>query len=338
MTTVTRHSSEKIDLAIQEQPRRDLSVMDLAVVIVNWNTCDLLRDCLRSVYASLDELDVEVLVVDNASSDGSAAMVENEFPGVRLITNHDNRGFAAANNQAMKLSSGRYVLLLNPDTIVAPDTLNRMIRYADENPDAAVIGCQVYETEHCIQQTCFRYPDPVNTLLIETGLSRLFSGSRLFGRSWMGDWDRRTEREVDVVSGMFMLVRCEAIEQVGFMDEDYFIYAEEADWCHRFRRAGWRCVFTPAARIIHRDGGGKSTEQMSVRMYVQMQKSLLMFQRKNLGRMAWLMSWLIYVISTSLRTVLWTGLGVLRIGTRSAHRRQQAAAALRFHLTGREPA
>lgn len=338
MTTMTQCKRDKVDFSLHTRSERNRAVMDLAIVIVNWNTRDMLRDCLHSVYASLDDLVAEVLVVDNASSDGSAAMVEDEFPGVRLIANHDNRGFAAANNQAMKLSRGRYVLLLNPDTIVAPDTLSRMIRYADENPDAAVIGGQVYETEHCIQQTCFRYPDPVNTLLTETGLSRLFSGSRLFGRSWMGDWDRRSEREVDVVSGMFMLARREAIEQVGFMDEDFFIYAEEADWCHRFRRAGWRCVFTPAARIIHRDGGGKSTEQMSVRMYVQMQKSLLMFQRKNLGRAAWLASWLIYVISTLLRTVLWTGLGVLRIGTRSAHRRQQAAAALRFHLTGKEPA
>ena len=136
---------------------------------------------------------------------------------------------------------------------------------------------------------------------------------------------------------MFMLVRREVIEQVGLMDEEFFIYGEEADWCHRIRRAGWKCVFTPAAKIIHRDGGGKSTEQMSVRMYVQMQKSLLLFQRKNLGRTAWLVSWLIYVISNSLRSVLWIALAFLRIGIGSALRRQQALAALRFHLTGSEP-
>ena len=334
---MTQCKKEKVEFDLHTMPDRNRAVRDLSIVIVNWNTRDMLRDCLHSVHASLDDLDVEVMVVDNASSDGSAAMVEEEFPEVRLIANHDNRGFAAANNQGMKPSSGRYVLLLNPDTIVAPVTLNRMIRYADDHTDAAVIGCQVYESEHCIQRTCFRYPDPVNTLFAETGLSRLCSGSRLFGRYWMGDWDRKSEREVDVVSGMFMLVRREAIEQVGFMDESYFIFAEEADWCHRFRRAGWRCIFTPEARIIHRDGGGKSTEQISVRMYVQMQKSLLMFQRKNLGRRAWFTSWLIYVISTSLRTVLWTSLGVLQIGTRSTHRRKQAVAALRFHLTGREP-
>ena len=331
MTMTAQSISEKIDHDFNTRPERDRVIVDITVVIVNWNTREMLKDCLQSVYMALDDLVAEVLVVDNASSDGSASMVEAEFPGAKLIVNHDNRGFAAANNQAMKLSHGRYVLLLNPDTIVSPDTLSLMIDYADERPDAGVLGCQVYETHDRIQQTCFRYPDPVNTFLTETGLGRVF------GRSWMGDWDRKSQREVDVVSGMFMLVRREVIEQVGLMDEEFFIYGEEADWCHRIRRAGWKCVFTPAAKIIHRDGGGKSTEQMSVRMYVQMQKSLLLFQRKNLGRTAWLVSWLIYVISNSLRSVLWIALAFLRIGIGSALRRQQALAALRFHLTGSEP-
>jgi GT2 family glycosyltransferase len=312
-------------------------MVDVSVVIVNWNTRELLRNCLRSVYASVGALRVEVIVVDNASDDGSAAMLQTEFPAAVCIANTTNAGFAAANNQGMRASRGRYYLLLNPDTLVLEGALPKVVDYADQHPDAAVVGCQVLESDQRIQRTGFSFPTPWNILLIQTGLSRLFSRSRFFGKPELGWWDRTTERELEVVSGMFMLVRRSAADGVGLMDDDYFVYAEEADWCFRFWKAGWRCVFAPVGRIIHLDGGGKSTSQVSVRMFVQLQKSLMLFQRKNLGRGAFLATKIIYLASNTARATAWAALGVLKNDRQLRQRANAAVAALRFHLLGIEP-
>ena len=194
-----------------------------------------------------------------------------------------NRGFAAANNQAIKIANGRYVLLLNPDTIVLDRAIDVMVRWCDEHPDVGCAGCQVLEAENTIQRTCFADIDPLNLLLIEIGLHRAPFQWRFLGRPEYAWWDRRSERDVDVVSGMFMLVPQRVIEQVGLLDEAFFVYAEEADWCRRIRQTGHRCTFTPVARILHRDGGGKSTAQIKPRMYVQLQKSKLIYARKHNG-------------------------------------------------------
>jgi len=311
--------------------------LDVSIFIVNWNTCDFLRDCLSSVYAQTREISFEVIVVDNASSDGSAAMIREMFPQVVLIVNERNRGFAAANNQAMAVAKGRYVLLLNPDTLVLDGAVQKTVAYADKRPDTGVVGCQVWENESVIQQTCARFPSVWSTLVLAAGLCRMFPRSRLLGWERMVGWNRDDERDVEVVSGMFMLVRREAIDAVGVMDEDYFVYAEETDWCHRFWKAGWRCVFAPTARIIHRDGGSKSTEQVSVKMYVQMQKSLLIFQRKRRGVFAWLGVKAVYTVSMFLRYLCFAGRSLLSRSGPSKRKRDQSLAALKFHLLGIEP-
>lgn len=279
--------------------------MDVSIVIVNWNTRDVLRNCLCSLHTDHRDLLFEIIVVDNASKDGSAEMVRSEFPAVRIVANDRNLGFAAANNQGMRLGAGRYYLLLNPDTIVLEDAILKVAQYADVHKGVAVVGCQVLEADHRIQKTGFSFPTPLNLFLIYSGLSRIFPRSRVFGRPEIGWWERTTERDVDVISGMFMLVRREAASQVGLMDEAYFVYAEEADWCYRFWKAGWRCVFAPVGQIIHLDGGGKSTSQVSVKMFVQLQKSLMIFQKKNLGWISWLIAKVIYTVSNSVRAVLW---------------------------------
>jgi GT2 family glycosyltransferase len=297
--------------------------LDVSILIINWNTRDILRGCLRSVYEQTREINFEVIVIDNASSDGSAEMVKKEFPQIVLIENHDNRGFAAANNQGMKIAKGRYVLLLNPDTIVLDGAIQKSVAYAED--------------DSTIQQTCFRFPSVGNLILQKSGLCRLFPRSGVFGREKMVGWNRDTEREVDVVSGMFMLVRREAIEQVGLMDEAYFVYAEETDWCVRFHKAGCRCVFTPLARIIHLDGGSKSTEQISVKMYVQQQKSLLIFFKKQRGRASWIVAKMVYILSMLVRYAVFSGLSVLEQGGNFSKKAAQSLAALKFHLFGTEP-
>lgn len=311
--------------------------MDVSIVIVNWNTRDLLRDCLRSIFQEIAALTFEVFVIDNCSRDDSAAMVREEFPVVTMIANTQNRGFAAANNQGIRAAEGRYVLLLNPDTVVLGDAIATCVAFADEHADAGVVGCQVLLDEHTIQRTGFAFPGPWNLFLVLTGLSRAFPGSRFFGKPELGWWDRDTECDLDVISGMFMLVRAEAIAQVGAMDESYFVYAEEADWCYRLARAGWRRIFTPAARILHRDGGGNSSSLVSVKMYVQLQKSILIFFRKNLGLNAWIAGKAIYVVSDLIRLLVFFVLFLLKSSPRLRSKAFAAGAALRFHVIGVEP-
>ena len=318
-------------------PTAPSSEIDVSVVVVSWNTRDILRGCLRSIFEQTREVSFEVFVVDNKSHDGSAEMVRAEFPTVKLIENAQNRGFAAGCNQGMREASGRYTLLLNPDTIVLDDAISRCVRYADLHADVGVVGCQVLEDETRIQRTGFSFPSPSNMFLGLSGLSRAFPRSRLFGRPQLSWWARDSEQDVDVVSGMFMLVRREAIAQIGLMDESYFVYAEEADWCYRFAQAGWRRVFTPCAQIIHLDGGDRSTSQVSIKMFVQLQKSLMIYHRKNLGLAAWLSAKAIYILSNSVRMVAWF---VLSVANRDPHTRRKSAAAkaaLVYHLSGFEP-
>jgi len=310
---------------------------DVTVIIVNFNTRELLLGCLRSLFAQTRDIEFEVIVVDNSSSDQSVDAVSREFPRIQVIANTENRGFAAANNQGIRVAHGRYILLLNPDTIILDNAIAKTVRFADEHPHVGVVGCQVLENEAKVQRTCFTFPSPLNLFLASTGLCRMFPSSRFFGRHNMGWWNRDTEREVDVVSGMFFLVRREAIDQVGLLVEDYFVFAEETDWCYRFRHKGWKCGFSPVAQVIHLDGGGKSTSQAGVQMYVQLQKSLLIFHRKNLGWISFAAAKGIFIASMCARLPFWYLCKKLRIGKTPGGRLAQAMAALQYHLMGREP-
>lgn len=328
---------ESVHLKARIQPRTPGSALpDVSVVIVSWNTRDLLCKCLASVYESGGASGLEVFVVDNASHDGSTEMVAREFPDVKLIRNRDNRGFAAANNQALALARGRYLLVLNPDTVILDRAIEKVVAFADRRPDAGVIGCRVLKAPDERQNTCFRFPGPLNLLLIALGMHRL-RPRWLFGRAEYGGWKRDTEQDVDVVTGMFMLVRRVAMEQVGLMDEDYFVYGEEADWCYRFWKAGWPCLFTPDAEIIHHEGGGQSTSQARVRMFVQQHKSLLLFNRKNLGLPAYILARLILAGSTALRSGFWAARCILGGRGYARGKLKCASAALGYHLFGLEP-
>ncbi|WP_171172428.1 glycosyltransferase family 2 protein [Ruegeria sp. HKCCA0370] len=304
----------------------------VSIVIVNWNTRDILRDCLMSISRQTRKPH-EVIVVDNASSDGSVDLVRDEFPDVRLIANDTNRGFSAANNQGLEIARGDNLLLLNPDTIILDDAIDTMLDWLDQHPDVGCAGCQVLEDETTIQRTCFADPGPGNLALIEFGLHRLSRRNPLLARAEYGDWDRRSQREVDVVSGMFMLVPRHVFEAVGLLDEAFFVYSEEADWCRRIRDAGWKCVFTPTARILHLEGGGKSTAQIRSRMYVQMQKSKMIYLRKHYGLWGLFRGRMVFVGSSVLRFVM----SVANQREEAAARRRLARASLRYHLTSQEP-
>lgn len=309
---------------------------DVSVIVVNWNTRDLLRNCLNSIITQTSVAH-EIIVVDNASSDGSADMVRTEFPSATLIANSKNGGFAAANNQGLRISRGRTVLLLNPDTLILDGAIDHMLAWLDRHPGVGCVGCQVLEGPGVIQRTCFADPTVLNSVMLEFGLMRLAPWIPAFGRSWYTDWDRRSEREVDVVSGMFMLVPRAVMDQVGLLDDAFFVYAEESDWCRRIRKAGYTCVFSPDAQIIHLDGGSKSTSQIRSRMYVQMQKSHLIYSRKHSGALGYAIIRFLYLVTSTLRLAVFSALRLVRPGEDAKARVRLARASLTYHLTGKEP-
>jgi GT2 family glycosyltransferase len=277
--------------------------MDISIVIVNWNTQDILHNCLTSVRKHGDDIDYEVIIVDNGSKDGSVEMVKKHFPWATLLENLENRGFAAANNQGIAIAKGRYVLLLNSDTVILNSTLSKTVAFADDHPEAAVMGCRVLNPDRTMQPTCFMFPSLLNMFLSSTYLYKLFPQSRFFSRERMTWWDRRDEREVDVVTGCFMLVRREAIKQVGIMDEQFFMYGEETDWCYRFKQAGWKILFTPDSQIIHL--GRQSSTQVAPDMTLQLRGSILQFMHKHHSwfeyKIACVLVWLFF----ALRVPVW---------------------------------
>lgn len=283
--------------------------MDVSTVIVNWNTCDILRDCLASLYANTRDVEFEVIVIDNASSDGSVDMVKSEFPQVKIIANAENRGFAAANNQGIAATEGRYVLLLNSDTVVLDGAIDKVVAFADTYPKAGITGCRVLNEDKTLQLSCFMFPSVLNVFLLTTYLYKLFPKSKFFGRSRMTWWDGSDIREVDVVTGCFMLVRQEAIKQVGMMDEGFFMYWEETDWCYRFKQAGWKVMFTPDAQIIHI--GGVSSKQVKPKMVWHWRKSMLLFFKKHKSLLAYLSVWILIALFFLTRVPYWRLRGIV---------------------------
>jgi len=285
--------------------------MDVAIIIVNWNTRDILRNCLESIYAQTQNISFKVIVVDNASSDGSAKMVQSVFPDVTLIVNDTNQGYATALNQGMQVSNGRYKLLLNSDIIICDNAIEKTVRYADRHLEVGMVGCQVREDDGNMM-TCFNFPTVFSVFCTISCLARVFKNNRLFGHEHMLWWKRDSEREVDVISGMFMLVRDEAIQQVGGMDEDYFLFYEETDWCYRFAKANLKRMFWPGASIIHLHSGGQSQKQDPLKFYIQFYKSLFIYFRKHHGFLRSFMVRIMLLINAMLRTIAWTMLAALK--------------------------
>jgi len=260
--------------------------MDVSIVIVGWNISDLLRGCLSSVFDQTRGINFEVVYVDNASVDGSVEMVATTFPAVRIIRNQKNEGFIRASNQGIEASEGRYVLLLNSDTIILDNAIAKMVEFADAHPEAGAVGCKVLHPDGSLQRSCFMYPSIVNLILSATYLYKLFPRSKFFGRGMMTWWDFDEVRQVQAVCGCCSLVRREVIKQVGLMDETYFFYGDESDWCYRFEKHGWKNMFMPHASIIHY--GGATTKRMPDTFKLQLFGSYLIFMRIHRSRAAFL--------------------------------------------------
>jgi len=254
--------------------------MDLSIVIISWNTANLLAKCLASIYAYPPTGNFEIFVVDNASSDDSVQMVRQQFPQVKLLPNAQNVGFARANNQAICQSTGKFLLLLNPDTEVKPGALHKLQQFMAAKPQAGAVGPQTLNPDGTQQLSCFPRP----TLWRE--FWRLFHLDRLWpmGTYQMDRWPVDRPREVDALLGACLLLRKEALDQIGLLDESYFIYSEEIDLCYRLQQAGWHLYWLPQAEIIHY--GGQSTQQVAADMFLQLYRGKLQYFRKHHGWLA----------------------------------------------------
>jgi hypothetical protein len=249
----------------------------LSIIIVNWNTRDLLAACLASVQddvLTLQRANVQTFVIDNASTDGSAAMVRERFPWVRLIENVGNAGFARANNQGLALAQGRYVLLLNPDTEIQASALEALIAFMEAHPRAGACGARLLNADGSLQPACHPMLTPGREFW------RLLFLERLRPRTTypIRRWDTITPRRVEVIKGACLLLRRAALDQVGVLDDSYFMYTEEVDLCYRLAQAGWELWYVPAAAVTHY--GEASSRQVREEMYVQLYRSKIQFYRK----------------------------------------------------------
>lgn len=259
-----------------------MEVIDLSIVIINWNVRDLLRRCLESIFASrLPGL--EVIVVDNASSDGSLDMLRTEFSHVTLIANTENRGFPAGNNQGLAAARGHFVMALNPDTEIVGDALRRVAVYLEAHPEVGALGPQLLNPDGSVQSSRRRFPTFVTALFESTWLQGV-APRGVLRRYHMGDVPDDTVHEVDWVTGASIAVRHEVLETVGGFDEGFFMYSEELDWCRRIRAAGWKIVYLPEAQVIHHVG--KSSEQAVAARHIHFQTSKVRYFRKYHGRLA----------------------------------------------------
>lgn len=247
--------------------------MDLSVIIVNYNTKDLTKKCLLSVFASKTNYKFEVIVADNGSTDGSIEMIRSEFPQVQLIENHANLGFSKGNNVAIRKSRGRMVLLLNTDTEILPDTLDVCIRYMDSHADVGIMGCKVLLPDGSLHEASRRrFPNPANAFL------RLF-GFRRFSNYNFRDVSVNEELEVDSVVGAFMLIKKEVIDKIGLLDEEFFMYGEDLDFCFRAKQAGYKVMYYPGTQITHYLYG--SSKSVAFRSVSWAHEAMRIFYRKH---------------------------------------------------------
>lgn len=269
--------------------------LDISFLIVSWNVRELLRRALHSILAdasAITPLTIQIIVVDNASHDGTAEMLRAEFPSVRVIVNADNRGFTRGNNQALAAAtardtsvaaSGRYLFLLNPDTELVPGALRAMIEFMDapENACVGILGPQLVYPDGSIQSSRRRFPTFATALLESTKLQQWLPRNGVLTRYYMGDTHKDDIQDVDWVVGAAMLVRRAVYDQIGGLDERFFMYSEELDWCYRAKQAGWRVVYFPRAQVRHYEG--KSSEQVLAQRDIYFHSSKVRYFKKHHG-------------------------------------------------------
>jgi GT2 family glycosyltransferase len=254
-------------------------MVDVSVCIVNWNTREHLNECLRSLRQEVGGVEIEVVVVDNASGDGSAEMVRDKHPWVKLLAQEENTGYAAGNNIALQETGGRYKLLLNADIVVRPGSVEYLVDFLDRHEKAGAVAPRLRHKDGSIQRTCRSFPDPEVVLYEALGLSRLFARSRRFGKYRMSWWDYDDERMVEQPMASALMLRAETLTEVGLFDESFSIFCNDVDLCRRLWDEGWEVWFTPEAEMVHE--GGASTRQVRREMIVESHRSMMRYYEKH---------------------------------------------------------
>jgi len=320
---------------VDDQPARtmpspaaaaDHRPVDVSVLIVNYNTAHLLSEMWDALEASRGDLSLQTIVVDNASRDESVSVLRRDHPDVQLIVNTDNVGFGRANNQALMAgATGRYVLLLNTDAFVAPDTLIRTVDYMDAHPECGLLGVRLVGRDGALQPCCRYFPTPWNVFLARTGMARFFPKVRMVDDM---AWDHASVRECDWVPGCYLLIRREVIDQVGLFDPRYFLYSEELDLCYCAKRAGWKVVYFPGTEVVHIGGESAKSDAPLTSSGRQIQglqiESELLYFRKNHGVSALLAS----VVLSTLADVILVAKHIVKgkgLAGTSSHWRHMAA-------------
>ncbi len=269
---------------------------DLSICIVSYQTRDLLRDCLRSIYGTVDSLSFEIIIVDNHSEDGTPEMLRDEFPDVRLLVNDHNTGYTRPNNQALRESKGYYVILLNPDTLVKSNAIVELFSFLETHPEVGIVGPKVLNRDGTLQKQCRRSEArPWDAICYFSGLSRFFPHDKRFAGYLMTYLDEDQTHEAEAVSGSCMMIRREVIDQIGYLDELFFAYQEDTDYCRRARLAGWKVFYNPSAQIIHYGGEGGSKVQ-PFRSIIEWHRSYYLYYRKHFARDYWFVFNAIYYL------------------------------------------
>lgn len=270
---------------------------EISICIVTYKARDYLRECLRSIEENTLRFQYEVIVVDNGSQDGTIEFLEEEYPTVGIVRNEVNAGFTRPMNQALKISSGRCLLQLNPDTDVLPDALDKLVVFMDEHPEVGICGPKVLNRDQTLQKSCRRGESrPWAVLSHFLGLAKLFPDKKIFGEYQLTYIDEDEVHQVAGVAGSCMLIRREVIDQIGYLDERFFAYQEDADYCFRAREVGWKIYYYPKAQIIHYGGQGGSRVHPYRSIY-EWHRSYWLYYRKNLAKdYFFLFNWIYYII------------------------------------------
>lgn len=306
-----------------------MQLPDVSIIIVNWNTAKLLRNCLASIRQEMKTYSAEVIVVDNASGDESAEMVRNEFPEFKLIANHDNLGFAKANNQGLDIATGRYMLLLNPDTVVLNGAVDAMISFADQQPEGqlGIVTCKLLNDDMTLQRSVHKFYSFSRSLVENRFFTELASKLGFIRKMQSHGWAHDELKTIDWAYGAVMLFSKGFLETVGNLDERFYIYAEEMDYFMRAQKAGRKNWFIPTAEIIHI--GRASTRQRRASMFIQNYKSFYIFLLKHYG----LFDYWLYRLRASLYLVLWYIRFALSSDADSKATKEVYAETLRWHLS-----
>ena len=306
----------------------------VSIVIVSWNAQAYLRECLESLKDGVYAGPMETIVVDNASADGSAEMVRQQFPDVKLICNTENLGFAKANNIGIRQCTSEYIALVNSDVHALTDCITTLVTYCQSHLAVGLVGPFIIGSDGKQQMSCRGAPSLWNMFCRALALDVVFPRSRFFNGCFLGHWDHRTTTSVDILSGCFWLTPRRALDAVGLLDESFFIYGEDMDWCKRFHAAGWDVVFVPAARAIHY--GGASSANSPVRFFVEKQRADVQYWRKHRSTLAVRSYVAISLLHHGLRIVGYSfrAFVMRRDRLTSAYKVQRSAACVRWFISG----